>query len=234
MNDQLDRPLRASEWVPDEDAATRSTAWRLIWAVPSVLAGVPFGLAWGPLPGIVAAGTAAVALYLWTRVQGWLALRSVAATRVAPGSELRLRNLVEGLAGATGSIVPELWLIPEGGPNALVCDTGRRPAIAVTRTLLDSYTRTELEGVLAHCLVRLPPSAKLSQAVALGPLGLRTTRVGFSDDAAAAAITRYPPALVEAVVKAHPRADRFDVFWFVGLERSHEPQSARAKRLLDL
>jgi Peptidase family M48 len=233
MTDQLARSLQATEWVPEEDAPERRSTAGLIGAVPPVLLGL-CGLAAGPIPAAVAAGSGAVTMYVWTRAQGRLVLRSVGATHVEPGCEPRLRNLVEGLAADTGYAVPDLWLIPDGEPNALVCGARSGPAVAVTRSLLDRYTRTELEAVLAHCIVRLPSIAQLSQAVALGGLGDRIARVGFSQDAAAAALTRYPPALAGAIFKAEPTADRFGVFWFVGSDRSHESQTRRAERLLDL
>ncbi|MEM4358904.1 MAG: M48 family metalloprotease [Candidatus Bilamarchaeaceae archaeon] len=60
-------------------------------------------------------------------------------------------NVTEGLALAAGIPVPKIYLIDDPSPNAFA--TGRDPehaAIAVTRGLLETMNREELEGVLAH------------------------------------------------------------------------------------
>jgi Peptidase family M48 len=234
MNDKLGHSLSTSEWVPEERVAVGSPLWHAIEVVPSAVAGLVIGFTWGPIPGVMAAGATAVTTYFWRRAQGRLALHAVAANPIGPEAEPRLRNLVEGLAASSGATVPSLWIIPEGGPNALLCASRGGAAIAVTRSLIDSFTRTELEAVLAHCVTRESSVGKLSLAVCLGPLGQRMMRVGFYEDAAAVALTRYPPALVAAINRAQPRRDRFGPFWFVGNDRSHEPQSTRAQRLSDL
>jgi heat shock protein HtpX len=60
-------------------------------------------------------------------------------------------NVAEGLAIAAGIPMPKLYLIDDPSPNAFA--TGRDPknsSIAVTRGLLDTMNREELEGVIAH------------------------------------------------------------------------------------
>ncbi|MFH1221622.1 MAG: M48 family metallopeptidase [Candidatus Micrarchaeota archaeon] len=60
-------------------------------------------------------------------------------------------NIVEGLAIAAGIPVPKVYIIEEASPNAFA--TGRDPqhsAIAVTRGLLNTMNKQELEGVMAH------------------------------------------------------------------------------------
>ncbi|MEA2505975.1 MAG: heat shock protein HtpX [Actinomycetota bacterium] len=207
------------------------SAWPLIWTLPAAVAG---GVGWalaGPAGGVLAGGAAAVGSWLWIRSQGMLALRSAGAIPSERHRAARLHNLVEGLAsGAT----PSIWVIPKGEPNAFICRS-RVPVIAVTQSLLDGYTRTELEAVVAHCVVRLPELNRLSRAVALGSVGMKTVaRVGFSQDAAAVAVTLYPPALARAIEKARPRGGRFSALWFAGDEHSHQPQSARVQRLSEL
>ena len=163
-------------------------------------------------------------------------LRRERANRVKPGDSPRLENIVAGLAEQTGLPAPELWLIDDAAPNALVCFT-RRPAIAVTRGLVDGYTRTELEAVVAHCYVRL---AATSTPVARTMLALSYVSptfgvpVGDVDDVRAAAITRYPPALAKAVTKAVPRRGRGAAFWFVADDAMHVPPAERSEALLDL
>ena len=118
----------------------------------------------------------------------------------------------------------------------MVC-RARGDALAVTRALLEGFTRTELEAVVSHCLVRLN-SVDLDRAslsVALGPLGSGSIpTVGDRDDVAAAAVTRYPPALAAAIEKAEPRSGRYAAFWFVASGRSHRSASERAAALRDL
>src|SRR5690606_28679995 len=64
----------------------------------------------------------------------------------------RLRNVVEEIAIASGTPVPELYVLPhEPGINAFAA--GWSPAdaaVAVTRGCLERLNRDELEGVIAH------------------------------------------------------------------------------------
>ncbi len=60
-------------------------------------------------------------------------------------------NVVEGLSIAANIPMPKIYLIDDPSPNAFA--TGRDPkhsSIAVTKGLLDTMNREELEGVLAH------------------------------------------------------------------------------------
>jgi hypothetical protein len=163
-------------------------------------------------------------------------LRREKAVRVKPGTSPRLENIVQGLAHNTKLPAPEVWLIHDEAPNALVCFT-RRPAIAVTSGLVDGYTRTDLEAVVAHCFVRLAATAT---PLARTMLALSTISpafgvpVGDVDDVRAAAVTRYPPALASAVTKASPRSGRGASFWFVADDAMHVPPVQRAAALLDL
>jgi hypothetical protein len=225
------RALDATEWIPTGPAAHGRSAWRLMWLGPPALTGGVALMGAGPAGAVSAAVATAGALYLAARLQGRLALRSVGAVRIQADGAPRLRNIVEGLADASGSRVPSLWLMPEGGPNALVCHSGG-PAIAVTSSLLDGYTRTELEAVVAHCLVRLSGRGGPSRAVALGTKSVPC--MSFSEDAAAAAMTRYPPALASAIAKAEPAPGRSGARWFVGDRPLQESQSARREMVLDL
>ncbi len=69
----------------------------------------------------------------------------------ATDEERRLLNVVEEMAIASALPKPRIWIIPDDDPNALA--TGIDPArahVAVTRGLLQSLTRDELQGVVAH------------------------------------------------------------------------------------
>jgi len=60
-------------------------------------------------------------------------------------------NVVEGLSIAANIPTPKVYIIDDPAPNAFA--TGRDPehsSVAVTRGLLDTLKREELEGVLAH------------------------------------------------------------------------------------
>lgn len=63
----------------------------------------------------------------------------------------QLHNVVEEMAIASGLPKPRVYVIPDNDPNAFA--TGKDPdhaSIAVTQGLLDSLTREELQGVIAH------------------------------------------------------------------------------------
>ena len=57
---------------------------------------------------------------------------------LTPANDARFENLVRGLATQHGLSVPELLVIEEGGPNAVVLT--RPPRLAVTRSLLETFT----------------------------------------------------------------------------------------------
>lgn len=80
-----------------------------------------------------------------------LVLAQSRAREVPDGEETQLRNVVETLALGLGIPTPTLYVIEDPAPNAFA--TGRDPkhaSVAVTRGLLDTMDRAELEGVIAH------------------------------------------------------------------------------------
>ncbi|CAN5689786.1 hypothetical protein BH18ACT15_BH18ACT15_12940 [soil metagenome] len=188
---------------------------------------------WG-LPGEDSARAEGESLVGGQSLMTRLALRAARARKLAPGAELRLRNVASGLAADTASPAPELWVSTRPERNALVCG-GKHPVIAVTRSLLAGSSRTELEAVLAHCLVRFGrgDSARALRALARGPFG-RPPAVGYEDDVLTAALTRYPPALVRALRSAEPVEGRYGPLWFVSSEPSHRSVPGRIAALKDL
>jgi heat shock protein HtpX len=63
----------------------------------------------------------------------------------------QLDNVVEEMAIASGLPKPAVYIVPDPDPNAFA--TGRGPgrsSIAVTRGLLDTLDREELQGVISH------------------------------------------------------------------------------------
>ena len=178
----------------------------------------------------------ALASFWWANNQGLLALRAANAVRSDKEHEPRLWNIATGLAADMGTKRPNLYVIAEGGPNSMAC-IARGHALAVTKSLLETYTRTELEAVVAHGLVRLASGTieRATLSVALGPLGTKSLpRVGGADDVHASALTRYPPALASAIEKAEPRSGRFASFWFVADTASHLSQHDRTHAIRDL
>ena len=239
MTTATSTPVRLPDWDYDDPRPELRDRTRSRVAIVAALAVAGAVLSWlvlGPI-GLAAFAALFGGAIVWTASNsGRGMLRREKAMRVPPGASPRLENVVAGLAQTTGLPAPELWLIDDPQPNALVCFT-RRPAIAVTSGLVESYTRTELEGVLAHCFVRLAvtatPLARTMLALSyVSPVF--GVPVGDVDDVRAAAITRYPPALAGAVTKAVPRRGRGASFWFVAEDGMHVPQAERSKALLDL
>jgi hypothetical protein len=144
--------------------------------------------------------------------------------------------MASGLAGDLGMDPPSLHLIPAGGPNALVF-LGSGPSVALSSSLLESFARTELEAVVAHCLIRVKETS-LRRAMAAVWWGGNAHRfapeVGRDDDIRTCALTRYPPALAAAVRKAVVRDERFGPLWFVGAGPAHRSAAERAADVLDL
>jgi heat shock protein HtpX len=102
--------------------------------------------------GLVIALLVAVAMSIGSYFYGdRIVLASTRAKEVRKEEAPRLHNLVEGIAIAAGIPKPRVWIVPEAAPNAYA--TGRDPEhshVAVTKGLLDSMNRVELEGVLGH------------------------------------------------------------------------------------
>jgi heat shock protein HtpX len=122
----------------------------LLFAVVGYVIGV-FYLTTGWLGLAIALGIAAAMAIGSYRYGDRLVLASTRARAVTPDEEPRLHNIVEGLAIAAGVSKPAVYVVPEQAPNAFA--TGRDPehsSIAVTRGLLDTMNRVELEGVIGH------------------------------------------------------------------------------------
>jgi hypothetical protein len=208
----------------------------LIFVAVAVGLTIGLGPAFGFPPVFIINVGIGFAAFWWVNNQGLLALRAAKAVRVDREQEPRLWNIAAGLASDMRSKPPHLFVITEGGPNALAC-IARGPAVAVSKSLLDTFTRTEIEAVVAHCLVRLASGTieRSTLSVALGPLGTKSLPpVGGADDVHACALTRFPPALANAIEKAEPRSGRFAAFWFVAQDGGHRSQAERIAAIRDL
>jgi heat shock protein HtpX len=63
----------------------------------------------------------------------------------------QLENIVDEMAIASGLPRPRVYVVPDADPNAFATGRGpERSSIAVTRGLLDTLNREELQGVVAH------------------------------------------------------------------------------------
>lgn len=118
------------------------------WWQPDVLAGTAAGT-------IAVIGLGSLFKILSLRGGGGVVARSVGGVRVDPGTTdpklHQLHNVVEEMALASGVRVPEVYLLPEDGINAFAA--GYSPddaAVAVTRGCLETLSRDELQGVIAH------------------------------------------------------------------------------------
>lgn len=68
----------------------------------------------------------------------------------------RVHNIVDGLCVTIGVQKPDVYVIRDAAPNALVVAQGRgRNAIAVTSGLVGQLDRIQLEGVIAQLVARL-------------------------------------------------------------------------------
>ena len=228
------------DWdAPESDYPVRDRValHALIW-VPAVLVALVVavftGLWWIGVVLLVLWGIKTFAEARWT---DRIMLRRLGAGPLEPHDGPRLENLVAGTAADLGVEPPRLYLLPDGGPNALVASGGRSGLLAVRKTLLDTFTRTELEAVVAHCLLRLHSKDFVysNMAARWSDLGAGLApRVGAADDVRAAALTRYPPALTSAIEKCDPRIARYAPLWFVADAPSHEPSEDRAALVADL
>jgi heat shock protein HtpX len=145
---------------------------RRTWLVMAVFVAFLFLLGYGfdlaylrtrvPVAALVALAGGAVGAYAGYRSGDKAVLASASAEPLAqlldqPISApdrlkyTQFQNVVEEMAIAAGLPMPQLFVIPDQDPNAFA--TGRDPehaSIAVTNGLLDTLSREELQGVVAH------------------------------------------------------------------------------------
>lgn len=66
-------------------------------------------------------------------------------------NERKLINVVEEMAIASGSPIPEIYILPEAGINAFTAGNNPQAAvIGVTKGCINNLSRDELQGVIAH------------------------------------------------------------------------------------
>jgi Zn-dependent protease with chaperone function len=133
---------------PEQADLTGGMAWEGLWNAPLLLA-VGGGV-------ILLVGGATLFKLAQLRAGGHVVAEMLGGRRIEPGSsdlaERRLLNVVEEMAIASGMPVPMVFLLDrEAGINAFAAGHGVDDAvIGVTRGALDTLTRDELQGVIAH------------------------------------------------------------------------------------
>lgn len=144
----------------EQIASNKRRTWLLILGAFVLLAGVGYALGIlfdSPVVGLVVALVIAGAMAIGSyRYGDRVVLASTRAKEVTAEEEPRLHNIVEGLSIAAGIPKPRVYVVPEQAPNAFA--TGRDPehsSVAVTRGLLDTMNRVELEGVIGHELAHV-------------------------------------------------------------------------------
>lgn len=230
----------APAWEAPDDPYPSSdrVALLALISIPAVLVAVVLAVMVG------AWWVGAVLVVMWG-VKTWLdasgrdpvMLRRLGARALAAHEAPRLRNIAEGLARDLKVPAPALYVLPEGGPNAFVRRTRPGGSVAITQALLDTYTRTELEAVVAHCLLRIRSEAFVYANLAARWSGLGAglaPRVGRGDDIATCALTRYPPALAAALSKADGKVKLYSPLWFVSGASSHQPTAERIAAISQL
>jgi len=112
-----------------------------------------------------------LALAAFTSFGSWYssdqaALASFRARPIERHEAPELYDIVASLSDRAGIPVPKLFVAPTKSPNAFA--TGRDPdhaTVAVTEGILESLSREELEGVIAHELTHIRNRDTLTQAV---------------------------------------------------------------------
>ena len=111
---------------------------------------------------------------------------ALTGARKADGSLPEVQSVLDGLALATGSTAPTLYVVDDPAPNAFAVGTRRRTsAVAVTTGLVPMLSRAEMEGVLAHELSHVLDGDTRLMTFAVGTAGLLaivadiSARLGF-------------------------------------------------------
>lgn len=186
---------------------------------------------------LAAVGVTVAAVWLASR-EGRRVLAAVAAVEVGDSDRehARLVRLVSGIAGDLGIERPGIWVFTTEDRNAFVTSAGSRGAIAVSTRLASELALTELEAVVAHCLVRLHDGLTAPWWARAVPGWTKRSDpcAPASFDVVAAALTRYPPGLAGAIRRARPREGRDRGMWFVPAASGRCSPDRRITRLEDL
>lgn len=231
------------------DAAARAEAWGITTSdrpggrcKAQVIGAIALPVAVFAVIGFVLWGAGGLLPALIALIVGILILRTATRTLVEgldprPATQPRLVNIVQGLSKDLGLQAPRTFIVNGEGANALVFWHKGGPALGMTAAVADGFARTELEAVVAHCLIRLDPAAGDLDRMSLslgGTFGSCRGGVTEADDVRAVAVTRYPPALAKSIERCEPATGRFSHLWFVADDATHASSHARVAALQDL
>ena len=144
----------------EQISRNRRASWLLAGCVVAMLAVLGYAIGYavvgGQAGGLGLLGVFGVVAIVWSVVGyyagGSMVLAVSGAHRVTHDDEPQLFNVVEEMTIAAGlPQVPAVYVLEEAAPNAFA--TGRDPqhaAVAVTRGMLQTLDREELQGVIAH------------------------------------------------------------------------------------
>ncbi len=204
-------PRKIDAWAP-----ASATPVRLVLASSApyavVLVGIVLLTIGVVVPGAVLCAFGIVVALVNVRVGGAeRVIARIGGVVLDRGEEPGLRNLVEGLCVASGQSVPELRLLEDPAPNALLLSRRGSAVLFCTTGLLELCGRIELEGILAHELSHLRSGdarraeramralgacALVSRSTPRFVLSLGDPRREVLADFGASAMTRYPPGVL--------------------------------------
>ena len=127
------------------------TAQLLLGVFPAGVEDIWFTSKWGIWCALVLLLIGGCWSWITFRAGDRIVLRLTGATQVSAAQEPQLHNVVEEMAIAAGIRKPRVYVIETDALNAFA--TGMSPArsaIGVTRGLLDTLNREELQGVIGH------------------------------------------------------------------------------------
>ncbi len=191
-------------------------------AVPLLAVFFLIGAPWWLAP-IIGFGVALGFVMLRIRRADQYVLSKLGGTLVSEDDIPRFANLLEGLSLRAGVTEPDVYVVDDPACNAASVMVEDRSSIVVTKGLLDTLNRLELEAVAAELLVRLKsgdafaatigaalfgiplidtPLAGAAKPLAAWAIGrLITPDRDIEADMAAVALTRYPPGLQSALTR---------------------------------
>lgn len=256
----MTRSHHAASLVPTSEGAV-PTGRLLITAVPPAVI-VTLVLWWLIGWPAVLIGLAAGAGLAWLLASySDDAILSLAGGRDATADDAaRLLNVVEGLSLTAGLAPPDVRIREDHTVNAMAAGrVGGRTAIIVTRGLVDELDRLELEGIIAHLLVRLGSADQEQRTLGVTTTGLPryllerfggarghssgdpTIETLMLTDREAVRITRYPPGLLRALERAIAVGTTIDdagpvssQFWLAPVDGDPADLTVRVEALREL
>ena len=152
--------------------------WALIFVFLLLVIGVGWAFSvffpdWGPFPLIIAVVVAIAMTWGSYFNSDKIALSMSRAKPADPQRDRQLINIVESLSIGAGIPAPRVFVVEDSAPNAFA--TGRNPehaAVAVTRGLIATMNRDELEGVVAHELAHIKNRDTLVMTIAVTLVGV--------------------------------------------------------------